>query len=178
MLNGEEREYVGDDKATGFIKHYEDYRYAFMAILPNQEISVSDYLQQLDGEKLLSLYQNRKHNYKVHTKMPEFSYDYSTSLNDTLEKMGIRKAFTREADFSNMATTDLHIDEVVHKTHIELDRNGTKAAAVTAVIMETASAVTTKDVNVFLTRPFLYAIIDTETGIPVFMGAVNTVAEK
>ena len=46
------------------------------------------------------------------------------------------------------------------------------------MIMEAAAAVTEKEVNVSLTRPFLYAIIDTETGIPVFMGAVNTVAGK
>ena len=181
MLVGSEREYICDDKAKGFIKDYEGNRYAFMAILPNKGVSVSDYLQQLDGEKLLSLYQNRKYNYRVNTKMPEFSYDYSSCLRETLEKMGIRKAFMGEADFSNMAVTDtgdLHIDEVLHKTHIELDRNGTKAAAVTAVIMEAAAAVTEKEVNVSLTRPFLYAIIDTETGIPVFMGAVNTVAGK
>lgn len=181
MLVGSEREYICDDKAKGFIKGYEGNRYAFMAILPNKGVSVSDYLQQLTGEKLLSLYQNRKYNYRVNTKMPEFSYDYSSCLRETLEKMGIHKAFMGEADFSNMAVTDtgyLYIDEVLHKTHIELDRNGTKAAAVTAVIMEAAAAVTEKEVNVSLTRPFLYAIIDTETGIPVFMGAVNTVAGK
>jgi len=182
MLNGQESVYICDDKAAGFIKKYEGNQYAFMALLPNKGVSVSEYLQHLDGEKLLSLYQNRKQNYKVHTKLPEFSYDYSTRLGDTLGKMGIRKAFTQDADFSNMANTDtgsLYIDEVLHKTHIELDRNGTKAAAVTAVIMEAAAApVELKEVNVFLTRPFLYAIIDTETGIPVFMGAVNTVAGK
>lgn len=181
MLNGTEHQYICDDKATGFIKDYEGNKYAFMAILPNKGVSVSDYLQQLDGEKLLSLYQNRNYKYLVHTKMPEFSYDYSTGLGDTLQKMGIQKAFTTEADFSNMASTDtgkLYIDEVLHKTHIELDRNGTRAAAVTAVIMEAAAAVTEKNVNVFLTRPFLYAIIDRETGIPVFMGAVNTVAKE
>lgn len=182
MLKGVEHMYIRDNKASGFVKTYEGDRYAFMAILPNKGVTVQDYLQQLNGKKLLSLYQNRKNNYFVNTKMPEFSYDYSTSLVDTLNKMGIRKAFTQEADFSNMAQVDaelLYINEVLHKTHIELDRNGTKAAAVTAVIMEAASAIIPKEeVNVFLTRPFLYAIIDTETGIPVFMGAVNTLAEE
>ena len=66
---------------------------------------------------------------------------------------------------------------MIHKTHIELDRCGTKAAAVTAVIVDKASSmpVEKEKKNVDLDHPFVYAIIDTESGIPLFIGTVKTV---
>ena len=178
MLSGTEDYYLGDSKTDGFIKYYEGGKFAFMAMLPHKGISISDYIEGLKGEDILSLYNNRERAI-VHTKMPEFTYDYSAVLNDSLYEMGIKDAFSRElADLSNMAQIEdfnIFISEVLHKTHIELDRNGTRAAAVTAVIMECTSAVVpsydTKEV--YLDRPFVYAIIDRETGIPVFLGALN-----
>jgi serpin B len=87
--------------------------------------------------------------------------------------------FSDGADFSDMGETgtgSLYISRVFHKTHIELDRFGTKAAAATAVEMDCEGAIMIDDVKeVKLDRPFVYAIIDTESGTPVFMGAVNTV---
>lgn len=177
MLNGVEHWYISDKNTTGFIKSYEGDKYAFMAILPKQGVSISEYLKQMSGEKLIALYQN-KTNDKVYTKMPEFSYDFSTNLKEPLKAMGIQKAFLPSADFSNMLEwnlDNLYISDVLHKTHIELDRYGTKAAAVTAVIAEVASAFIKEPKQVSLTRPFLYAIIDTETGTPIFIGVVNTV---
>ena len=90
------------------------------------------------------------------------------------------EAFQGHADFSNMGTTDtgyLYIDRVLHKTHIEVDRTGTKAAAVTAVVMTSESCVMEEETppHVILDRPFVYAIIDTNTGLPIFLGTVNTV---
>jgi len=69
------------------------------------------------------------------------------------------------------------IDDVLHKTHIELDKNGTKAAAATAVIAKDGSAPPQQEetVEIKLDRPFVYALVDTETGIPLFIGTVNSV---
>lgn len=178
MLVGREDQYLHDDKAEGFLKYYEGYDYAFMAILPNKEIFVSDYLDTMTGESLSAFY-NSKENGDVYTKIPEFSYDYKAELSEPLIAMGMEKAFTSEADFSAMAQTDtdvLYISEVIHKAHIELDRNGTKAAAATLVAMNkaTAAPVEKEEHYVYLDRPFLYAIVDCESGLPVFLGAVNT----
>ncbi len=90
------------------------------------------------------------------------------------------EAFTEAADFSRMAQTDtglLYINRVLHKTHIEVDRAGTKAAAVTAVEMTNEAAMLEPEETptVYLNRPFVYAIIDTETGLPIFLGSVNTI---
>lgn len=177
MLNGAEYSYLQDDKATGFLKYYEGEDFAFAAILPNKDISVEQYMETMTGEAFVKMIQSVQHK-EVHTKMPEFSYDYGIELNKTLNSMGIKKAFTGAADFRNMATTKdgiLGISRVQHTTHIELDRNGTKAAAVTAVVKAGAAAPTEPPKEVFLDRPFLYAIVEAGTGLPVFMGVVNTV---
>ena len=69
----------------------------------------------------------------------------------------------------------LFIDSVIHKTHIELDKYGTKAAAVTSIAMAGSAAPTEPPKEVYLDRPFLYAIVEESTGLPIFMGAVNAV---
>ena len=113
--------------------------------------------------------------------MPEFKYDYDTSLVDSLKSIGITDAFDQNtANFSGIAelnpNENLFINDVIHKTHIELDKDGTKAAAVTGVIVDKASAVypTKPERNVNLDHPFVYAIIDTQSGIPLFIGTVKT----
>ena len=69
----------------------------------------------------------------------------------------------------------LSIDSVMHKTHIELDKNGTKAAAVTYLVKAGSAAPTEPPKEVYLDRPFLYAIVEESTGLPIFMGVVNNV---
>ena len=112
--------------------------------------------------------------------MPEFTNDYEVGLGDLLSDLGMEDAFDEDnADFSLMAQipgSNIFISKVIHKTHIEVDRNGTRAAAATAVMMdEAACADIDPIVNVYLDRPFIYMIVDTETGTPVFMGTVNSV---
>lgn len=176
MLNSTENHYLKDDKATGVMKYYEGGDYAFVGILPNEGVSVSDYLKEMTGESLLQLVKSAQLK-RVVTKIPEFSYDYKTDMKSTLQAMGIERAFTFESDFSNMITTGekIKIDSVLHKTHIELDRNGTKAAAVTGVKMTKSSQPIELTEEVYFNRPFIYAIVETNKGLPVFLGVVNSV---
>lgn len=172
--------YLHDEKAEGFVKPYEGYDYAFVAILPDEKVGVTDYLKSLDGKAFKRFLESGERGYAVHTQIPEFSYDYSTPLNDALKAMGIRESFTSAADFSEMADTksgELFIGQVTHKTHIELDKNGTKAAAVTDIAMADGTSIEPdpiKEKYIYLNRPFIYAIVQQDTGIPVFMGVVNT----
>lgn len=177
MLNSTEHAYLQDDKATGIMKYYEGNDYAFVAVLPNKGVSLSDYLSDMTGENFVKMIQSAQSK-RVLTKIPEFSYDYSADLKGALQAMGISKAFTSSADFGNMAATKegiLYIDSVIHKTHIELDRYGTKAAAVTSIAAAGSAAPTEPPKEVYLDRPFLYGIVEVDTGLPVFMGAVNRI---
>ncbi|MBO4868020.1 MAG: serpin family protein [Ruminococcus sp.] len=176
MLYSEEGGYFEDENTTGFLKYYKGNEYAFMAMLPAEGTDMADYVAGLDGEKLKKLWDNADGS--VNVCIPEFTYDYDRELSNDLKAMGMNIPFTDGADFSEMAETgsgSLYIDQVIHKTHIELDRNGTKAAAATSVVMTDGCMLIDEVKEVKLNRPFVYAIIDTESGTPVFMGAVNTV---
>ena len=108
-------------------------------------------------------------------------------MNDMLQALGMEKPFDLSANFLKMLDPKtinpniaLYIGSVIQKTHIELDENGTKAAAVTIIDMKCeATCVQPVKIKkkVILNRPFAFAIMDTETGTPVFTGVVNTVAD-
>ena len=175
-LYSEEDEYCSNINCTGFIKYYENQDYAFMALLPNEDMSLEDFINTLDGETLLNLYDNAEHS-SVYAMIPEFTYSYEASLNNALINSGMEIAFTNGADFSNMidsSASNLYIGTVYHKTFISVDRTGTKAAAATEVEMcDNAVALMEDPYVVYLNRPFVYAIVDTETGLPVFLGTVT-----
>jgi len=170
-----EDEYCSNENCTGFIKYYENRSYAFMALLPNEDISLEDFINTLDGEAFLALYDDAE-SASVSTMIPEFSLEYNVRLNSALADMGMGIAFSKSADFSNMISgeSDIMIGKVYHKTYITVDRTGTAAAAATEEELDYKSADSSGDPYfVFLDRPFVYAIIDTNTGLPVFLGTVT-----
>lgn len=176
MLCSTEARYIHDEKTTGFIKPYSD-GYSFVAMLPKKGVTMEEYLKNFDGAAFRGLLASEQ-KADVYTRLPEFKLEYNAeAVKDTLKSMGIRQAFDgATADFSGMSDVsqgNLYIGSIIHKTYIEVNQKGTKAAAVTAVIVEcTSAAIEQKYYEVYLDRPFLYAIIDDATGIPVFMGAV------
>ncbi len=176
MLKSNESYYMHDEKSKAFIKPYKGGNYGFMAILPNEEVSVEEYIASMTGDGYRSLFNSRDSGMIVYAGIPEFGYDYSCLLNDNLISIGMTEAFDdANADFSNMADSrdNIYINRVLHKTHIEVDRNGTKAAAATVVEMEKVTCEgPTESVEIILDRPFIYAIVDMKTGLPIFIGTV------
>lgn len=163
--------YLSDSDAVGFMKPYKNGRFAFAALLPNEDVSIDDYIASLSGEKLMKIFSSAKKNEEVDVKMPKFKAEYSTQLIDTLKKMGIEDAFDRKsADFSSLIDKNdgAYIGTVMHKTFIEVDQEGTRAAAATLVGI---SKMSMPAINpVCLNRPFVYMIVDTETNLPLFIG--------
>lgn len=177
MLCSTEAQYITGNQVTGFVKNYKGGDYAFLALLPEEGIPVDEYIASMDGSSFLALYDNRSYS-DVLVQIPEFTYEYGTELSEPLTAMGMGNAFESTANFSKMTDTGhLYIDQVLHKTYIQVDRAGTRAAAVTAVEIKNEAAVMepAEPPRVYLNRPFVYAIIDTETGLPIFIGTVNTI---
>lgn len=184
MLRETGRFYLENDDATGFIKYYEGGEYAFLAMLPNEEGAIEDFVADMTTEDYMTFWNSMTRDYDVRTALPCFTYSYDTIMNDALIDLGMPTAFTEgAADFSPMVTdetVDLYISRVIHKTFIELDENGTKAAAVTAVEVNCESAMIEEPrevKEVILDRPFVYAIVEASSGLPIFIGTVNSVAE-
>lgn len=162
--------YLKDGGAVGFMKPYKNGRFAFAALLPDENTGIDDYVASLSGDKLMKIFLSAKHGNEVNVKMPKFRAEYSTQLIDTLKKMGVKDAFdSKTADFSSLIENrDAYIATVVHKTFIEVDENGTRAAASTLVGADTMSLM--EPYSVCLNRPFVYMIVDTETNLPLFIG--------
>lgn len=178
MMYSEEHRYLEDEWATGFMKYYRGQKYAFVALLPKEGITVADYVESLTGEHLKELLEVQEYQ-TVDVMMPKFETEYSIELNDVLKQMGMVNAFDRDiADFSAMATVppdwNISISRVLHKTFITVDERGTKAGAATVVQMDCTT--TSIDVElpkqVFLDRPFVYLLIDCEKNEPFFMGTM------
>ena len=147
-----------------------------MGLLPDEGVSVKDYAASIEGSSFSEAFSSLRYG-KAYVKLPEFSYDYSILLNPVLNNLGMRKAFTSSADYSNMLEDgEAMISQVLHKTHIEVDRAGTRASAVTSVTMTASALPMEEDIKyIYLDRPFVYAIVDAETGYPVFLGTVNSI---
>ena len=176
MHSSDKMDYIHGDNVTGFIKPYEG-NYSFVALLPDEDVSVNDFIDGFSGDEFTELIDSRK-SATVISGIPEFCYDYDTSLGDALMAMGITDAFSDDADFSGITEKkDIFISEVLHKTHIDVNTDGTKAAAATAVIMEDGCAMIEEEevYQVTLDRPFVYAIVDNDNYLPVFMGAVYSI---
>ena len=181
FMYGTEDHYIADDYASGFIKYYKHYRYAFVALLPDEGVSVSDYLATLNGESLHAmLTAPRQDNVVVHTAIPKFETEYAVEMSDILKSMGMTDAFDESvADLSGLGTSAagrLFISNVMHKTYIQVGEQGTRAGAATSVELEAGSGpMEIVEMEVYLDRPFVYMLIDCENDIPFFIGTVMSV---
>jgi len=178
MMYSEEHSYLDDGKATGFIRPYKN-GYGFAALLPNGDISLSDYVASMTGKSFVDTIKNAK-DIPVETAIPKFSYDYDIEMGGALKALGMTNPFEpSKADFSALGSSDsgnIFISRVLHKAYIAVDEKGTKAGAATAV--ETVYAALEEGVyKVTLDRPFVYAVIDDAAGLPVFIGTVTVIGK-
>ena len=181
MMHSEEYTYLEDNLATGFIKYYKDRRYAFVAMLPNEGVTVSQYVDSLTGEHLRDLLNNPQ-DITVFASIPKFETEYDIEMSEVLQEMGITDAFDwRVADFSGLGTYNVDgmnicINRVLHKTFISVTEQGTRAGAATAVEMVAEGAAEIIEYKeVVLDRPFVYMLIDCETNLPFFIGTMMNV---
>ncbi len=182
MMTSTESSYF-EDKTGGakcFMKPYKGGEFYFMAMLPNEGVDIADYVESITGDSLKTMIEDLSITDKrVIATIPQFEFDFGLSLKGQLSAMGMPTAFSIEvADFSKMSDVPLYISDVIHKTHIEVNSDGTKAAAVTAVEMDTAGAIVIDSTyEITLDRPFVFAIVDGSTKLPVFMGTVLSVEQ-
>lgn len=157
---------------------YEDGAYAMSVLVPTAGnfTNVRDSLFADGGFDALFPATADRQNERVEVALPKFKFRWSNSLAEALKGIGIQDAFTRNADFSGMFVQGRElISDVIHEVYIDVDEDGTEAAAATAVVMMRATAVApqARPKQVRADRPFLFVIHDTDTRTPVFMGQVT-----
>lgn len=177
FLHSVEESYFELAGAEGFVRPYAGERYVFAGLLPAEGSTPEELLQALDGEALLNAL-GEPQTEEVHVAIPKLTITSdSMQLKEPLRAMGMELAFTDAADFSRLAEEPLKIDSVQHKVWLRLDEQGTQAAAVTSLDMESAAAADMEEPKtIALTRPFLCVIFDRETESIVFLGIVNQIS--
>ena len=107
---------------------------------------------------------------EVEVSMPKFTFGYDVTLNDPLIAMGMPDAFNdRLADLSRISDADLYVDFVNQNTYVDVNEEGTEAAAVTSVGIATRSG----PPSITIDKPFIFAIRERTTNTLLFIGKVT-----
>lgn len=177
--------YLNED-VKGIILPYEE-NLEFIGLLPNSDIK--KYVNNLTKESLdtlLNSFKEASSSKRVSLSLPRFSYEYSLDdFKQILVSMGIKDAFDNKmSDFSSIITKDnllkfdkdnLYVSDAIHKTFIDLNESGTKAAAVTYFGMNTSSTIGPEEyeeIEIKFNKPFIYMIRDKESNEILFFGSV------
>ena len=152
--------YYEDNKIQAVELPYVDDEISALIILPREDIDINKYITSLESnqDSLNDLIKKLKYA-KVNLEFPKFELEFSSSLKDILSDMDMETAFTNNADFTGLREEGkLKIDDVLHKTYLKVNENGTEAAAVTAVIIKYTSAGPSSEIvyQMKVNRPFLF----------------------
>ena len=147
---------------------------SMVVLLPKKIDGLADLEKELTADKLAG-WVGKLHRQKVIVSLPKFKTEQRVSLKQTLSDMGMKLAFLDDkADLSGVAGEphDLHISDVIHKAFIDVNEEGTEAAAATAVAVATASAVRVPQPTPEFRadHPFLFLIRDTRNDSILFLG--------
>jgi len=147
-----------------------------MLILLPKDDNIRSLENSITTEKLSEWKEDLKEQ-RVNIYIPRFKFETKYFMADTLSEMGMPTAFSDSADFSGMTgKRDLKIDEVIHQAFVEVNEEGTEAAAATAVIMIAMGIGLDEGPKIPVFRadhPFIFIIQEKETGNMLFMGRVN-----
>ncbi len=178
-LDSHETIYLSGNNVSGFLKPYDGGKYAFVALVPDEGVTLADYLRNLTGEHLYQMITDH-HYADVQASIPKFTARSELEMEEPLRAAGISDLFdVSAADLRGLGSAPngntLYVNSVLHKTYLELDENGTKAAAATSLDVNAGAAPPSEDVKtVTLDRPFLYMVVDTHACVPLFMGTVTS----
>lgn len=149
---------------------------SMIIVLPKENnISIAE--SALNAENLLN-WRNDFDETEINIEIPKFKFEKKYPLNNLLKEMGIIDAFIPDvADFSGMdGTKKLFISRALHQSYVEVNEEGTEAAAATAIFVE-LTAIPPEPKEFIADHPFVFLIQHEETGAVIFMGKVMNPAE-
>jgi serpin B len=167
--------YVEEETSQVLELPYAGRELSMVVLLPKKVDGLPELEKAITVDKLSSL-MSKLNVREVITYLPKFKLETSFGLNPTLEAMGMKRAFSREADFSGISSEEsLYISAVLHKAYVDVNEEGTEAAAATGVVVGAMAARLPQPVPVFRAdHPFLFLIRDTKAGSILFMGRLTS----
>ena len=155
-------------------------RISMYVFLPSEEVGIIKFLKEIDYKKYQT-WTNQTRKEKVKLKLPKFKMEYEKNLKKILSDLGMPIAFDIDnANFGKMCNIppNVYIRKVKHKTFVEVNEEGTEAAAVTSISMGIKSAAPKQIYEMYINRPFFFTIHDNETGVVIFMGVITNPEEE
>jgi len=147
---------------------YENENFRMLLVLPNEKI------QDLDLNKLDYNTMDRKMvPASTNVILPRFTIEFEAAVKDTLQKLGIEEVFqVGAANLRDISNDELHVEKIQHKAKIEVNEEGSEAAAVTTVQIDTRSG-SIRDRRMVFNKPFYFIIQDSLHKVPLFMGRLT-----
>ena len=169
MFQLSEHLYYEDQDFRAVSLPYKKGRVSMYIFLPREKVGLEGFYQALN-QKNWENWMEQFFAERINLGLPKFKIEYEVTLNDVLKSLGMEIAFNSGADFSKMLSNSsgLYIDEVKHKTFVEVNEKGTEAAAVTSV-----AGVRSLPPEMLVNRPFFFAIRDNNSGTILFMGEIT-----
>lgn len=165
--------YYENDALQAVSLPYGKGRLSFYVFLPKKNTSLDAFQQELSANNWQQ-WMNQFRMRQGSIQLPRFKSEYDIQLNSALKALGMEAVFNTGANFSNMTSASVAIDEVKHKTFVEVNEEGTEAAAATSVgIALTSARMPEEPFEMIVDRPFFCAIRDNQSGTVLFMGSIQ-----
>jgi serine protease inhibitor len=165
-------DYYATDSFQAVRLPYQGSNIAMYVFLPNPIVSLEDLLRTMSGQEWQQTVNTYFAEHPGTVVLPRFSVNYSVHLNDALQSLGMKTAFTDEADFSKISSVPLRISDVKQQAVIEVNEVGTVATAVTPVTITAKAVPPDPPFMMNVNRPFLYVIEDRQAATILFMGVM------
>ena len=169
-------EYTSNDLFSAIKLPYGGGNYNMLVFLPESDKTTGDIIERLDTDNWENWMDSFEATQGVQIQLPKFKFEYGIELNNILSEMGMEITFSSDADFTGINKDGgLYIGFVKHKSFIDVNEEGTEAAAVTVVgIYNTVSDENKNNyIPFYVNKPFLFAITEKDTGAILFIGEVN-----
>jgi serpin B len=151
---------------------YSDGNLSFVAMMPNEQTNIRDYISSLNKDSFANKISSLT-SQELYLSLPKFEAQFSKSIKNELSALGIKELLDRnQANLSKISTTkdNLFVSEIAQNTYLKADENGTEASSITKVDISKQALTTLINFN----RPFVYAVIDNATKLPLFIGVMDT----
>lgn len=176
MRQSEGFAYARGDGFTAIALPYQNNTTAMLVIMPDDG-AFADFESALDADAYNEILASLTYG-QVNLALPRWEFEASFGLVPAMQALGMNDAFTASADFTGITTTEqLLISDIIHKSFVSVDEQGTEAAAATAVIIKATSAMPEDPVEITIDKPFLFTIYEQSTGQVLFIGRVTNPAD-
>lgn len=168
--------YFTDSKSQGFIKSLADSTCKFVVIVPNEDVSLDEYIMQLNGENFINLINSNESLQFANIEMPSFSINTNVTYKDILSNYGIKDEFTSSADFTNICSKNLYINNIYQTISFEISESGIMPYTEDEKTKnDTMPSYDSVETTLKINRPFIFAVIDNETNAPVIIGTIYNI---